>query len=154
MQKKISIHADRTACGHDDHRHAYRIIDANRSALQNTTPNILRCKVNLKSQATAHFDYGSDNEDKKPDLRIPSINYDKNWMSPMIKQFNTPVGQGKLFAQKYIQTFETLLCPSLAMTDDNRTDESSFDENANVGSSYMYYWRNPNRLVKRSQSLR
>lgn len=106
---------------------------------------LIKCKVNLKSQATAHYAYGIDNNDRKP---APSIvlnsgrPLDNSWMTPAIKRYNRPVAQGKLIEGGYLG-YEQLLCPSLAMSDDNNSDLNSFEEKSNVGSSYMYYWRNP-----------
>ena len=104
---------------------------------------LLSCKNNLKNQGLGHALYAVDHKGQKPDARTGGYSSnDGQWMTPMLKTFSQPFAQGKLIQAGYVN-YDQFQCPSLAMGDDNRTDQIAFENGVHVGSSYMYYWRNP-----------
>jgi len=108
-----------------------------------THARFVHCKSQIHGILQAHFQYSVEFKDLKPPLfqpRTASVRID--WVSPDIKWNNQPVGQGLLIAQGYL-TIESLLCPSEAMEEDNQRDRDGWEGLANSGSSYAYFWRDP-----------
>jgi prepilin-type N-terminal cleavage/methylation domain-containing protein len=105
---------------------------------------MVKCKSNLRQVLSGLLVYGQDNRDHKPPLwrRASSGTITSDWLSPDTKWSGTPVGLGILADKKYI-TFDVLLCPSEAMTQDAERDKQNWSSAFNSGSSYAYFWRPP-----------
>lgn len=104
----------------------------------------VQCKSNIRSQLQAHMNYSVDNKGAKPPLwrkGNTSIRYD--FVSPDIKWSNTAVGQGILVERKYLP-LDALLDPSEGMAEDIVRDRDAWEHQTNAGSSYVYFWRQPN----------
>jgi prepilin-type N-terminal cleavage/methylation domain-containing protein/prepilin-type processing-associated H-X9-DG protein len=101
------------------------------------------CKSNIRQQLQAHALYAQNWHDFKPPLfRRGTASVQVDWVSPDTKWSNKFVGEGLLVSEGYVP-FETLLCPSEAMAEDAERDRNAWDNLANSGSSYVYFWRHP-----------
>jgi type II secretory pathway pseudopilin PulG len=103
-----------------------------------------KCAAQLREQGRAHFAYAVDYKRAKPPswVQTPLNSVPAQWLTPNTKQRGRPFGQGILVDRKYIP-FEVLLCPSEDMTEDAARDLNNWKNNSAAGSSYVYYWRQP-----------
>jgi prepilin-type N-terminal cleavage/methylation domain-containing protein len=108
---------------------------------------LVKCQANLKTQAAAHRMYWDDNKGRRAPIR--SVANGVEWVTPNVRVWTQPVGQGYL-VPKYL-SFESLLCPSEDMADDVDRDREDWGRDANVvGSSYAYCaWTGDPTLARR-----
>ncbi len=112
-----------------------------------------KCTSNLRSQTQAHTLYGSNNHfNKAPILWMTGNSFGYYLVSPNIKMYRKPVGQGILIKNNYMP-HKTILCPSSSMLDDSLMDEEAWMKSSISGSSYSYFWRHADNYSQRSDLL-
>jgi len=112
----------------------------------------MKCVQHLGEQAKAHVAYGFANKDNKPPIVSGGSRPRPDWVSPNTKRLGEPVGQGLLAHGEYL-SFEVLLCPAAAMTRDTELDRLAWERMMNSGSSYAYFWRDPDHVLDKKLFL-
>jgi prepilin-type N-terminal cleavage/methylation domain-containing protein len=107
--------------------------------------DFVKCASNLRQQGVGHHLYAQENQGMKVPLTVTLGEYTYAWeyVSPNIKVSGIAYGQGLLVEKKMIN-IECLRDPSSFMEEDVAKDRLAWEQNADIaGSSYMYYWRQP-----------
>ncbi len=109
-----------------------------------------KCTSNLRQQAQAHAGYGGEFDFNKAPIRWSmGSSFSYYLVSPNVKMFRQPVGQGILVAENYL-ALKTLLCPSSSMLEDSLVDQESWVKSSISGSSYSYFWRHSSTVQSRA----
>jgi prepilin-type N-terminal cleavage/methylation domain-containing protein len=106
--------------------------------------DFVKCASNLRQQGIAHQMYAQEYHGIKVPIyaNLGGLIF-VDLVSPDIRAFGAPVGQGILVQRKYL-SLACLRDPSSAMQEDVAQDILDWDSNKPfAGSSYTYYWRQP-----------
>jgi type II secretory pathway pseudopilin PulG len=111
-----------------------------------------KCTSNLRLQAQAHSGYSGEFDfNKVPLIWNMGSSYGYYMVSPNVKMYRQPVGQGILVEENYL-ALATLLCPSSSMLDDSLNDQEAWVKSTISGSSYSYFWRHSSTIKTRSDA--
>ncbi len=97
---------------------------------------LVTCQTNMSAQAKGHSMYASEWNDLKPPI-LPK----QDRISPNLRTWTKPSGQGVLVAEEYAE-LGSMYCTSSAMEADATSDRRKWENNSpTAGSSYVYFYR-------------
>lgn len=112
----------------------------------NAQAGLVKCASNIRQVLTAHRMYEGEYRGAKPPTwarvgTAPAEEFVYEFVSPVVRRRGAVLGQGLLVERKYT-SFESLLCPSGDMEEDNGIDRRNWNNKVSGGgSSYVYFYR-------------